>query len=384
LRVGSLAVEACRQVLAQVAVAPAAGRPVWALDGTVWPRPAAATSAARTWGHRTSPGRPQTGVVPGWEYQWLVDVPAPTASWVRPLDVARRAPDAGSPTHLAISQLRAALAARPAAAPRPVVTFDSQYDVVALAQAGLAADLLVRLTPRRRFYRPPPPYPGRGTRVRKHGPVLRLPDSASHGAPDQSACGADASHGTVRVDVWHALHVQWAAQTPLTLIRIQVARLPRRARPPAPLWLAWVAGALPADLLQLWQWYRQRFTVEHGFRFLKQELGWTTVRPQDPAAADRWSWLLALMLGELWLLRAVVTDQRLPWERPLPPERLTPGRVRRAAAGILAALSSPARPPQPRGKSPGRALGQCPGPRQRYPVVRRQPHRPRHQRKRAA
>jgi hypothetical protein len=357
---------------------------VWALDGTVWPRPAAATSAARTWSHRTSPGRPQTGVVPGWEYQWLVDVPVPTGSWVRPLDVARRAPEAGSPTHLAITRLRTVLAARPAGAPRPVVTFDSQYDVVALAQADLAADLLVRLTPRRRFYRPPPRYPGRGTRLRKHGPVFRLPDPVSHGPPDRSTVGTDATHGTVWVDVWQALHVQWAAQTPLTLIRVQVARLPRRARPPTPLWLAWVGGPLPADLLDRWRWYRQRFTVEHGFRFLKQALGWTTVRPQAPEAADRWSWLLAVMLGELWLLRAVVADQRLPWERPLTSDCRTPGRVRRAARGILTALSSPARPPQPRGKSPGRARGQCPGPRPRYPVVWRRPKTPRHQRKRAA
>src|SRR6266511_2204488 len=336
LRLGSLDRDAGRRLVAvSLPVPPPPVRPVWALDGTTWPRPAAATSPERTWGHRVSPGRPQSGVVPAWEYQWLVAVPEPSGSWVLPLDVARRAPAAGTPTALALAQLRAALAARPADAPRPVVTFDSQYDPVALAQArlGADADLLVRLTPRRRFYRAPAPYPGRGTRVRKHGPVFRLPKSG---------------------------------------------------KPPKPLWLAWVGGPLPADLLDLWRYYCRRCTVEHGFRFLKQELGWTTVRPQAPASADRCSWLLALAFWELWWLRPVVADQRLPWERPLPPGRLTPGRVRRAAGGILPALDSPAQPPRPRGIAPGRARGQRPGPRRRYPVVRRHPKTHRHRRKRAA
>ena len=385
LRLGTLDVDACRRLLAtQPTPALPGGRLLWALDGTTWPRPAAATSPERTWGHRTSAGRPQSGVVPAWEYQWLVAVPEPIGSWVLPLDVRRRAPAAGSPTTLAIAQLQAVLAARPADAPRPLVTFDSQYDPIALARANLAADLLVRLTPRRRFYRPPAPYPGRGTRVRKHGPVFRLRDRATQGPPDQRATGFDAAHGWVQVDVWTGLHAQWAADRPLTLVCVQVAHLPHRRRAPAPLWLAWVGGPLPTDLLDLWRYYCRRFTVEHGFRFLKQELGWTTVRPQDPTAADRWSWLLALAFWELWRLRPVVADQRLPWERPLDPARLTPGRVRRAALAILAALDSPAQPPRPRGKAPGRAYGCCPGPRHRYPVIRRQPKRPRRQRKRAA
>jgi hypothetical protein len=36
----------------------------------------------------------------------------------------------------------------------------------------------------------------------------------------------------------------------------------------------------------------RRFVVEHAFRFVKQTLGWTTVRPRHPAAADRWTWLV--------------------------------------------------------------------------------------------
>src|SRR3712207_5599925 len=65
---GGVDADRCRALIAATQRAnPLDGRPVWALDGTVWPRPAAMTSAERTYGHRTTPGIPQHGVVPGWE-----------------------------------------------------------------------------------------------------------------------------------------------------------------------------------------------------------------------------------------------------------------------------------------------------------------------------
>jgi hypothetical protein len=376
---GRLDIEQCRSLVrTHLAQQSTAGRMVWALDGTVWPRPAAITSPERTYGHRTSPGIPQSGIIPAWEYQWLVAVPQVKGSWVLPLDVARRRPDSGTPTALAISQLRSALSL---AKLRPVVTMDSGYDPVELAKANLDADLLVRLPKRRRFYRPPPSYSLRATgagkgRRRKHGPVFQLRDSTTQGVPDRSASIDDPAHGLVQVAVWQGLHDQSAAQTPLTVVRVQVQRLPRSRKSPEPLWLVWIGDKLPADLLELWRWYCQRFTVEHGFRFLKQTLGWTSIRPRSPEAADRWSWLLALGLWQLWLARSLVADQRMPWERVLPEERLTPGRIQRAFPGLLTALGTPTRPVRPRGKSPGRRPGERPKPRERYPVVRRLQKKP--------
>lgn len=39
-------------------------QPVWACDGSVWSRPKAETSPERTYGHWTSQGIPQEGVIP--------------------------------------------------------------------------------------------------------------------------------------------------------------------------------------------------------------------------------------------------------------------------------------------------------------------------------
>jgi hypothetical protein len=370
---GSLDVPALQRLLAQTL--PAAlveDRLLWALDGSLWPRPEAKPSPERTWGRFVTGGTPVSGIVGGWEYQWLAAIPEASGSWVLPLAVDRRDLAAGTATTLAIQQVRAVQAARAAEAPRPLLLRDSHYDVAALVQADLGVDLLARLAANRRFYRRPGPYRGKGAKP-KHGPVFRLADPTTQGTPDHTQSEPDPVYDTVTIDVWERLHTQPAPTLELTVIRVSLGRLPRRAEPPKPLWLVWWGGPLPADLRTLQRWYQRRFAIEHAFRFLKPSFGWTAIRPRAPLPADRWSWLLGAGLWALWLARSFVADQRLPWERPLAEGTLSPGRVRRGFAGLLLTLGTPARPPRPRGKAPGRQRGQCPGPAPRCPVLRRGP-----------
>jgi len=373
---GSIDVVAVRRLLARTLTDASLNevRPVWAIDGTNWPRPAARTSPDRTWEYRPLPGWPQTGVVPAWAYQWLVAVPDVAGSWVLPLEVQRRGPAARSATEVALEQIAAVRAAQPAGAPRPVVTLDSGYDLETLARANVDADLLVRLIKSRVMYRPPVKRPGRG-RPRLHGTPFRLADKRTHGKPRQSAQLGHPLYGEVRIDAWSDLHVRGAPDAPFSVIRVQVERLPKMKQKPYPLWLAWIGGPLPTDLGVAWHWYLRRFTVEHAFRFFKQTLGWTTVRPRDPAAADRWSWLMAGACWQLWLARAIVRDVRLPWEHPRPDGLVTPGQVHRHFTGILVRVGTPARAPQTRGKSPGRPVGYRPKPSLHYQVAcRALPH----------
>src|SRR5262249_42085351 len=159
-------------------------------------------------------GVPQGGVVAAWEYQWLLAVPEAQGSWGLPLDVRRRGPAAGTPTELAIRQLRAALGGRPSGAPRPVGGRGGGHDPPPrargrLARGQLGADLVVRLAANHVFYGAPGPYPGRG-RPRKHGPAFRLKDPAGQGAPDRSATPEHPDYGRVRVDAWAGLHARAA------------------------------------------------------------------------------------------------------------------------------------------------------------------------------
>lgn len=78
---------------------------------------------------------------------------------------------------------------------------------------------------------------------------------------------------------------------------------------------------------------------------------------------------MPVMTWELWLARALVADHPLPWQKSQ--TKLTPGRVAQAMGGVIAAIGTPAKPPKPRGKSPGWSPGEPRQHRTRYPVVKK-------------
>jgi hypothetical protein len=106
--------------------------------------------------------------------------------------------------------------------------------------------------------------------------------------------------------------------------------------------------------------------LEHTFRLYKQVLGWTAPKLRGPPAADRWTWLIITAHAQLRLARPLADDLRLPWERPAPPGRLTPARVRRGFRNIRATVPCPAGAPKPGKPGPGRP----PGSRNRRPAPR--------------
>jgi hypothetical protein len=137
------------------------------------------------------------------------------------------------------------------------------------------------------------------------------------------------------------------------------------------LWLWWHGPEREIPNLKLiWRAYVRRFDLEHTFRFLKQALGWSTPRVRRPEQADRWAWLVATFT-QLRLVRAHVADLRLPWEHHYEAGRLIPVRVYRVVSALLAELGTPANPPTPCGRSPGRPKGRLSGRTKRYPAIKR-------------
>jgi len=131
------------------------------------------------------------------------------------------------------------------------------------------------------------------------------------------------------------------------------------------------AGGDGADLDLIWRSYVRRFELEHTFRFLKQSMGWTTLRVRHPEQADRWTWLVVTAFAQLRLARAWVADLRLPWERSYDAGWLTPVRVHRAVSAFLANLGTPAKAPKPCGRSPGRPKGRLSGRAKCYPAIKK-------------
>jgi hypothetical protein len=372
---GQIDVPALRALLAQYPLT--GGVPVYALDVSTWPRCDAETSPER--GYYYHPSRHSAGqpIIAGWAYQWLVQLGFAEESWTAPLD-ARRLLPGENVNVVAAEQITALTQHWPGDGPVPLFVFDAGYDPVQLTQAVPASvAILVRLRSDRCFYAAPTAQPATG-RPRQHGHKFVCADPTTWLPPSATYQCADRQYGQVQVQAWvnwHPKQQNHAARgthrtrpvVPGTLVRVEVARLPARVQPPKVLWLWWHGPGAP-DLALLWRAYVRRFDVEHTFRFVKQSLNWTTPRVRVPAQADRWTWIVVVVYTQLRLARAVVADQRLPWERVYPPGRLTPYRVRRAVFALLYQLGSPASGPKPCGRSPGRPKGRHSLPAPRCPA----------------
>jgi hypothetical protein len=111
------------------------------------------------------------------------------------------------------------------------------------------------------------------------------------------------------------------------VIRLQVEYLPSGATP-KPVWLWWSGtDATAVQVDRLWQAFLRCLDIEHTFRLFKQTLDRTCPKIRNPEAADRWTWLIVAAFTRLRLARPLAADLRRPWEKPTPPERLTPARV---------------------------------------------------------
>jgi hypothetical protein len=367
---------------------PAGWPAVFAVDATTWPRADAETSPGRGLCYHPSGHTGGTPVVPGWCWQLVCQLNADRDSWTWPVSCRRIDPGQDAAT-VTVGQVREVAARLGRGGPVPLFVFDagSSYDPATLTYqlAGDRVQVLARLRSNRVFYRDPPPRAaGAVGRPRRHGPAFDLKDEATWGAPDARYQGNDPVYGTVTVRAWAGLHPQlrrgtrWARGAPAPIVRGWVIRagvtgLPKpAAKASKRLWLWWSgpAGTTP-DLALCWRAYVHRFDIEHTIRFAKHTLGWVTPALRHPAQAGRWTAITMAAYAQLVLARPLAADARLPWERPRPPARLTPGRVRRDFSRIRAGLPPVTRPRKTCRPGPGRPQGATSPPATRYPVIRK-------------
>jgi hypothetical protein len=382
---GQIDIARLRRSLAGLPLPRAAdGRLMLAVDVSNWLRPGAATSPGRLFCHCYGRGKGQAQMIPGWPYSVIAALEPGRTSWTAVLDAARLGPD-DDEAEVTAGQVRDVIARLIEAGhwregdPPILVIFDAGYDPMRLAcrLADLPVQVLGRLRSDRVLRFPPQRRPGRG-RPPRHGSEFKLADPATWPQPPVATTTQTTRYGTASAQAWDRLHPRlthrsaWLEHNgPLpviegTLIRLQVAHLPGD-RNPKPMWL-WcsAAGAPPDEVDRYWQAFLRRFDIEHTFRLFKQVLGWTAPKIRDPHAADRWTWLIITAYAQLRLARPLADDLRLPWERPAPPGRLTPARVRRGFRNIRATIPCPAGAPKPGKPGPGRP----PGSKNRHPAPR--------------
>jgi DDE superfamily endonuclease len=418
LTAGQIGADRLRRLLLSTVAAGRDGLVWFAGDVSSWPRPDAACSPGRLATYdksaRTLGGRPVTS---GWPYAVLAGLEWGPTSWTAPVDAVRLTPTT-SLTEVTLTQIERACAGMAALSHGETghgetghgetghgetghgetghgetgrgetlgFVFDAEYDLMALSHAVAGrAHIVGRLRSNQVFRADPDPGAGRGSRgrPRRHGPAIKLNDPASLGPPDRTAEIDSPRYGRVRLAAWDHRHRKlrregyWADhEGPLpivagSVIRVQIQRLSGKGGPPTgPMWL-WHAGPTPLDLVTVFAVYQRRFDLEHTFRFLKQDLGWTVPAPLHPETADHWTWLVLAAYTQLRLARPICHDLRLPWEKPADPGRISPRRVRRDFRRVHALLGTPANPPKPSRPGPGRPRGSTRPPRPQHPTHRK-------------
>ena len=350
---------------------------VLAVDVSNWLRPDAGCSPGRAFCH-TYARNGQAQMIPGWPYSFVAALEPGATSWTALLDIVRL--EVGQDASLVTAnQLREVVGRLIAAGqqqtsdPDILVLMDAGYDVVRLAWLldDLPVILVGRLRSNRVFHAPAGerrgPTKGRGPR---HGSKFVLRDPGTYPAPVCASSIVLQRYGTVEVVAFERLHPKIDSRggfkdhqghLPLiegTVIGVRVQCLPGNPTP-KPLWL-WVSQPVPGDGTEMdhgWSMYLRRFDLEHTFRFLKQNMGWTRPHLREPAAADRWTWIVLVAHTLLRLVRPLVVECRLPWQQSLPLSRLTPGRVRTTYRRVCQNAVHPAKPPIGSTAGPGRPKG---------------------------
>jgi hypothetical protein len=367
---------------------------LWGLDVTPLARQFARTLEDRTYVYQPNSLPGNKPVTIGHQASVLAYLPEKTAGsppWLIPFIISRVRSEQ-TKTETGVAQVKSLLADErlPFAGALNVVVADSDYSSVFFL-APLADDqqlvTLTRSAANRVFYRPPAsaePQPGQGHPT-WYGQPFRLKEPATWGDPDETYRTAYTSRRgqSYRLDLegWHHLLMRGKRnlpmhQHPFTLVRARLLDAEGKPVFKRPLWLL-ALGERRAELclLDIWTSYIQRVDLEHFFRFGKQKLLLDEYQTPVVEHEENWWQLVQLAYIQLYLARDLAQALPHPWEKHLsqagPSASASPAIVLRAFERIISRIGTPANPPKPRGKSPGRATGEKPGPRERHPVIKK-------------
>jgi hypothetical protein len=346
-----------------------AEQPIWiSVDASSIARPEAETSEDRGIIHVSNLPRACKPISVGWQFSTVMLLPQEGgSSWVGILD-QRRITTQQTAIEVAIAQLQALapLLGRPV-----LVLADRWYATADFLRAckALGLQVLIRLKSNRKLYRRAPAATGKKGRPALDGALLQPKRAETLAEADEQWSGLLPTGKPVDVHRWKELHLRQARDLELSVVRVQRPYASNSKRDPRISWFVVLDDALA--LSQVAPVYGHRFSHEHGYRYLKQDLFWSKVHVRTPAQFERWSLVVSIVMNQLHVARALGQACYRPWERRR--HVVTPRQVRRVMAEILSQVGTPARRCQRRGKSPGRAVGFHPTPAPRHPVVVKRP-----------
>ena len=296
------------------------------------------------------------GMRPGHALSVLSEQVGP-GSWYLPLEIGL-IPVGQAPTQFGATQV-GAYVQRWGWQPDEILAVDAAYTNAPTLRPLVAAGVntLGRVSSKRVFYLPPPPYAGFG-RPRVRGRKLKLSDQRTLPSPDHCQRVETGPGGWYEISQWTDVRMwQWPPQ-PLALYRVWEYKADGTRRYKRPLWVIYVGPAPAPQPAEAQRIYELRFGIEHSLRFMKREVSLTGAQCNGAQAVDRialWVELVASVPWWLFALRPFAQTPGVAWPKSWRSRRLTPGAVRRVAVGLFVKLGIHPPQPQERGKSPGRA-----------------------------
>ena len=370
-------------------------RSFWLLGVDVTPqaRLYARTLPDRGMVHQSNPVKGNKPVTVGHQYSSVALLPEPeqglSSSWVVPLRTERVHTDQDKEL-VGAEQIDALLqdSLLPFHKKLCVEVGDSSYSKPAYLHANRHHDNLVtiaRARSNRIFHCQYVSTETRSGHPRWYGDPFSLSDPTTwHPADEQASTTFVSRRGKVyRVEMqaWYNMLMRGKRKPkllpmhryPFTLVRIVLYDQEGAQAFRHPLWLI-VIGKRRHELSvrNVYDAYRQRFDLEHFFRFGKQKLLLDRFQTPDDEREETWWQLGHIAYAQLWMARHVARSFPRPWERSLPTmqaRRMSPTLVQRDFGRLIREIGTPAQPPKRRGNPPGRPKGARLQPRPRHRVV---------------
>jgi hypothetical protein len=372
-------------------------RPFWLLgvDVTSQPRQFAYTLSDRGYVYQPNQVAGNKPVTIGHQYSTVALLPEKetgvSSSWVAPLSTRRASTDQDKEL-VGAEQIKVLLEDQtlPFYGELIVEVGDTSYSKPAYLHANRDHDNLVtiaRVRSNRTFHhlfvyeageRP-------AHRPKRYGEVFKLPDATTWGDPDLEITFSETSRRgktyTIKVQAWQNILMRGKNkpkripmdQYPFTLVCITRYDEEGNLAFKKPLWLVVVGKRRDElSLMDIYKAYASRADLEHFFRLGKQKLLLTASQTPDTQREERWWQVVHIAYAMLWIARHLAQHLPRPWERHLPTttrQEMTPTLVQRDFERLIKQLGTPAQPPEPRGKSPGRPKGMKLPPRPRRKVV---------------
>lgn len=367
---------------------------LFGIDATPYPRPYSVTLSDKTFIHYPNPIKGNKPISIGHTYSVVCALPDRTETgnvpWSIPLS-CERVISIDTATKTGNQQLQKLWESSGISNEKlAVLVADCDYSQRGFIGEQVQQENLVTLTrirSNRVFYRPfidENPDLKRAGHPRWYGEKFDLTNDETWHEPDDTAqTSFTTKRGrplTVTIRAWKQMLMRGTKvykmnRHPFTLLQITVKDPTINCTIWKPMWLIVIGERRDElSLIDCYESYRQRYDIEHLFRFGKQKLLMNSYFTPDVEHEENWVKLTLLAYVNLWAARKLATVLPRPWEQYLKQDesvKVTPSLVQRDFSRIIQTIGLSAKSPKHRGFSSGRIKGEKKVRRTRHPVIKK-------------